>query len=95
MRWLFFLSIIFLIKTIDSTAINYKLTFVDIKIMTSYINIDQETDWAIFSGIRGNMIWNNFSVYLSYKKCLRSNQWIQVNNSNPRILTDKRFLGIL
>jgi hypothetical protein len=62
--------------------------------MVSYFNQDKETDWAIFGGIHGDTIWNNFSVYSSYNNCLQLNYWISSDNTNQRILTDQQFAGI-
>ncbi len=62
--------------------------------MASYFNIDKETDWAIFGGMYGDTIWNNFNVYSSYKNCLQSDDWIIPDSSNQRIITDQQFSGI-
>lgn len=62
--------------------------------MASYFNTDKETDWAIFGGIHGNIIWgSNISAYSAYKDCLQSNDWIIPNNTNARIITDNQFAG--
>jgi hypothetical protein len=61
--------------------------------MTSYFNIEKETDWSVFGGIHGDSIWNGFNVYTAYKNCLQSNDWIQPNSSNPRLITDDQFAG--
>jgi hypothetical protein len=63
--------------------------------MASYFNIDYETDWAIFGGIRGDSVWNNFNAYSAYKNCLQSDEWIQANITNERIITDEQFAGKL
>jgi hypothetical protein len=62
--------------------------------MASYFNIDKETDWAIFGGMYGDTIWNNFNVYSSYKNCLQSDDWITPDSLNQRIITDQQFSGI-
>jgi mannan endo-1,4-beta-mannosidase len=61
--------------------------------MASYFNIDKETDWAIFGGMGGDVIWNNVSAYSSYKNCLQSNTWILSDSTNVRIITDEQFTG--
>jgi beta-mannanase len=61
--------------------------------MASYFNIDYETDWAIFGGMHGDIIWNNFKAYSAYKNCLQSDEWIQPNSTNRRIITDEQFSG--
>lgn len=61
--------------------------------MATYFNIDEETDWAIFGGIRGDETWNNFSVYTTYKNNLQSYEWIEPNATNPRLITDEQFAG--
>ena len=63
--------------------------------MASYFNKDKETDWAIFGGIRGDMIWNNQNVYSAYKTCLQTDYWIEPNLTNPRLITDEQFAGFL
>lgn len=63
--------------------------------MASYFNIDYETDWAIFGGMHGDIIWNNYTAYSAYKTCLQSDQWLKPNSTNQRILTDEQFAGIL
>jgi hypothetical protein len=62
--------------------------------MASYFNVEQETDWAIFGGIHGDIVWNNFNAYSAYKNCLQSDEWIQPNSTNKRIITDEQFAGI-
>jgi hypothetical protein len=32
--------------------------------MASYFNKDKETDWAIFGGMYGDVVWNKFNVYI-------------------------------
>ncbi|CAF1559429.1 unnamed protein product, partial [Rotaria sordida] len=59
----------------------------------SYFNTDKETDWAIFGGIRGDSMWTNYSVYTAYRDCFQSNDWILVNSTNPRIISDEEFSG--
>ncbi|CAF4138234.1 unnamed protein product [Rotaria sordida] len=61
--------------------------------MASYFNTDKETDWAIFGGIRGDSMWTNYSVYTAYRDCFQSNDWILVNSTNPRIISDEEFSG--
>jgi beta-mannanase len=63
--------------------------------MASYFNIDYETDWAIFGGIHGDIVWNSFNAYSAYKNCLQSDEWIQPNSTNERIITDEQFAGKL
>ena len=63
--------------------------------MASYFNIDREIDWAIFGGMHGDVVWNNFNAYSAYKNCLQSNEWIQPNSTNIRIITDEQFAGRL
>ena len=62
--------------------------------MAPYFNIDKETDWAIFGGMNGNTMWNNFSAYTAYKDCFQSNDWIVPNTTNQRLITDEQFAGI-
>ncbi len=61
--------------------------------MPSPFNLDLETDWAIFGGMHGDTTWNNYNVYTAYKNCLQTNEWIEVNNTNPRLITDDQFAG--
>ena len=62
--------------------------------MASYFNTDKETDWAIFGGIHGDILWHNYSAYTAYKDCLQqSNDWITPNYTNPRLITDEQFAG--
>jgi len=61
--------------------------------LSSYFNFDMETDWAIFGGVHGDVVWNNFNTYTAYKNCLLRDEWIQVNSSNPRLITDAQFAG--
>jgi hypothetical protein len=61
--------------------------------MPSPFNLDLETDWAVFGGKHGDAIWNNFNVYTAYKNCLQSDDWIEVNSTNPRLITDEQFAG--
>ncbi len=63
--------------------------------MASYFNKDKETDWAIFGGMYGDAIWNKFNVYTTYRNCLQSDEWIQSNKTNERIITDEQFAGRL
>jgi hypothetical protein len=63
--------------------------------MASYFNIEKETDWSIFGGVHGDIVWNNLHVYTAYKNCLQSNDWIQANSTNPRLITDDQFAGRL
>ena len=62
-------------------------------IMASCFNEDKETDWANFGGIRGDILWNNFSGYSAYRNCLQSSEWIVPDSTNPRIITDLQFAG--
>jgi beta-mannanase len=63
--------------------------------MASYLNTDLETDWAIFGGMHGDVVWNNHTAYTAYKNCLQSNEWIQPNSTNERLITDDQFAGRL
>jgi beta-mannanase len=64
--------------------------------MASYFNKDGPiADFAIFGGVRGDVVWNNFTAYTAYKNCLQSNEWIQPNNTNERLITDDQFAGRL
>ena len=63
--------------------------------MASYFNIEKETDWSIFNGTHGDTVWNNMHVYTAYKTCLQSNDWIQPDRTNPRLITDDQFAGKL
>lgn len=61
--------------------------------MSSYFNLDLETDWTIFDGKIGDAVWNNFNTYTAYKNCLLTDGWILANNTNPRLITDEQFSG--
>jgi len=61
--------------------------------LATYFNIDKETDWAIYGGQRGDSVWNGVNVYTAYKNCLQTNDWIQPNSTNPRLITDDQFAG--
>ncbi len=50
-------------------------------------------DWAIFGGAYGDVVWNNFNAYSAYRNCLQSNEWIETNITNPRLITDEQFAG--
>ena len=63
--------------------------------MASYLNTDVETDWAVFGGMHGDVVWNNRTAYTAYKNCLQSNEWIQPNITNKRLITDDQFSGRL
>jgi hypothetical protein len=63
--------------------------------MASYFNNNGEPDWAIFGGIHGDVVWHNFTAYTAYKNCLQSNEWIQPNTTNERLITDDQFAGRL
>ncbi len=63
--------------------------------MASYFNIEKENNWAIFGGTYGDTIWNNLHAYTAYRNCLQSNDWIQPNSSNPRLITNDQFAGRL
>lgn len=56
--------------------------------MATYFNIDEETDWAIFGGVREDEMWNSFNVYTTYKNYLQSYEWIEPNTTDPRLITD-------
>jgi hypothetical protein len=65
----------------------------DIK-MASYFNIDEPyQDFMIFGGKHGDIVWNNFNGYSAYRDCLLTNNWIEPNITNPRLLTDEQFAG--
>ena len=64
----------------------------DVKI-ASYFNADGNVDLAIFGGVHGDTVWNNFTAYTAYKNCLQSDQWIQPNITNERLITDEQFSG--
>ena len=61
--------------------------------MSSYFNLDLETDWAIFGGMHGDAVWNNFNTYTAYKNCLLRDGWLQANTTNSRLITDDQFAG--
>jgi hypothetical protein len=61
--------------------------------MASYFNKDKETDWGVFGGMHGDVVWNNFNAYSAYRNCLQSNDWIQPNITNERLITDDQFAG--
>jgi hypothetical protein len=63
--------------------------------MASYFNKEKEVDWAIFGGMHGDVVWNNFHAYSAYRNCLQSNDWIQPNSTNERLITDDQFAGRL
>ena len=62
--------------------------------MPSYFNVDEpHQDIMIFGGTYGDTVWNNFNTYSAYKNCLQSNDWIEPNITNPRLITDDQFAG--
>ncbi|CAF1362460.1 unnamed protein product [Adineta steineri] len=62
--------------------------------MASYYNADQPTqDNMVFGGTHGDVIWNNYKAYSAYRNCLQTNDWIEPNMNNPRLITDKQFTG--
>ncbi|CAF1100711.1 unnamed protein product [Adineta ricciae] len=64
--------------------------------MASYYNVDQPNqDNMVFGGTHGDVIWNGCKGYSSYRNCLQSNDWIEPDVTNPRLVTDKQFAGIL
>ncbi|CAF1332301.1 unnamed protein product [Rotaria sordida] len=63
--------------------------------MASYNNVDgPNQDNMVFGGTHGDVIWNNFNAYSAYRNCLQSNDWIEPNITNPRLITDEQFAGI-
>ncbi|CAF1459411.1 unnamed protein product [Rotaria magnacalcarata] len=62
--------------------------------MASYNNVDgPNQDNMVFGGTHGDVIWNNFKAYSAYRNCLQSNDWIEPNITNPRLITDEVFAG--
>jgi beta-mannanase len=61
--------------------------------MASNFNEDKVLDLGVFGGIHGDVVWNNFNAYSAYKNCLQSNDWIQPNSTNERLITDEQFAG--
>jgi hypothetical protein len=65
----------------------------DIK-MATYFNVDDgNADWMVFGGKYGDVVWNNLTAYSAYKNCLQTNEWIEPNITNPRLITDEQFAG--
>lgn len=72
---------------------DYLTNSTDIKI-ASYFNIDEKTDdYSIFGGTHGDIVWNNFNGYSAYRNCVLSDQWIESDITNPRLITDEQFAG--
>ncbi|CAF3812253.1 unnamed protein product [Rotaria sp. Silwood1] len=64
--------------------------------MASYNNVDgPNEDNMVFGGTHGDVIWNNFKAYSAYRNCLQSNDWIEPNITNPRLITDEQFAVFL
>ncbi|CAF5015706.1 unnamed protein product, partial [Rotaria sp. Silwood1] len=64
--------------------------------MASYNNVDgPNEDNMVFGGTHGDVIWNNFKAYSAYRNCLQSNDWIEPNITNPRLITDEQFAVIV
>jgi hypothetical protein len=65
--------------------------------MICWFNIDQDTDWMIFGGGKGDGVYNyngkSYNVYNSYKQSVQPSNFIGGDPSNPRILTDLQFSG--
>ena len=62
--------------------------------MASYFNVDEPNqDIMIFGGTHGDVVWNNFNAYSAYRDCLQSNDWIEPDITNPRLITDDQFAG--
>ena len=47
----------------------------------------------IFGGKYGDVIWHNFTAYSAYRNCLQSDEQLESNITNPRLITDEQFLG--
>lgn len=65
----------------------------DIKIASNFNDDEGKNDSSIFGGAYGDIIWNNFRAYSSYKTCLQSDDWIESDITNPRLITDEQFAG--
>jgi hypothetical protein len=61
--------------------------------------IENLTLWTgkrpVFGDTHGDTVWNNLHAYTAYRNCLQSNDWIQPNSSNPRLITNHQFAGRL
>lgn len=65
--------------------------------MIVWFNQDKETDWAAFSGTRGDGIFTyNSQTYItntSYSTSVGSGGFVSSDKTNPRLLTDAQFAG--
>ncbi|GET41392.1 glycoside hydrolase family 26 protein [Microseira wollei] len=67
--------------------------------MAVWFNQDKETDWAMFGGANGDSTYKSFSTtyktYKSYKNAIASGNIIPSTPTNPRLLTDAQFSGLI
>ncbi|MDB5079498.1 MAG: endoglucanase family protein [Chloroflexi bacterium] len=65
--------------------------------MICWFNIDQDTDWMIFGGAKGDAVYNyngrSYNVYSKYKQAAQSSNFIGTAPGHPRLLTDLQFSG--
>lgn len=78
-------------------ALNYFATQ-NVKMVISF-NKDKETDWAMFGGINGDTTYEfggkTYKAYQSYQRAIASSNIIPSNPTNPRLLTDAQFAGLI
>jgi len=80
-----------------SDAFNYFAT-ANVK-MAVWFNQDKETDWAMFGGANDDSSYEfggkTYKTYKSYKNAIASGNLIPSTPTNPRLLTDSQFSGLI
>jgi beta-mannanase len=70
----------------------------DVK-MVSWFNEDKETDWAVFGGGNGDGSFkynkNSYKRYSAYKTGITPISYSGSDSTNPRLLSDKFFYGLM
>jgi hypothetical protein len=67
--------------------------------MAVWFNQDKETDWAMFGGANDDSSYEfggkTYKTYKSYKNAIASGNLIPSTPTNPRLLTDSQFSGLI
>ena len=78
-------------------AFNY-FAMANVKMVVSF-NEDKETDWAIFGNMSGDSTYDynptTYKIYKSYHNAIASSNIIPSTPTNPRLLTDAQFAGLI
>lgn len=63
--------------------------------LVSWFNQDKETNWQLFAGQYGTTQADGLNVYPAYRTFVQNALMIPADETNPRILTDQQFQGVL